>query len=203
MNVKAMRFGVQKMPNLVISFHFIRFKTTISTQDTFFPHLSVAVFWKISRRQRVRCQRKKTLICKFSLLHTGIQNPRAPSEHSGPASSRLSPAFPLPHLALLPPTSVSCFLICRDVLSLTPQLFLCIQQCHVELFKVSSTCKRMNPPELTRLRRGLLGERLLFLWSLRLERRPESWMDRTSGFTGPCLETEPRLLLWNQFKRLI
>lgn len=43
-------------------------------------------------------------------------------------------------------------------------------------------------PELTRLSRGLLGERLLFLWSLRLERRPDHWMDRTSGLRGPCLE---------------
>lgn len=47
-----------------------------------------------------------------------------------------------------------------------------------------------NPPELTRLKRGLLGERLLFLWSLRLERRPDHWMDNTSGFTGPCLESK-------------
>lgn len=53
---------------------------------------------------------------------------------------------------------------------------------------LSYTAERIEPPELTRLRRGLLGERLLFLWSLRLERRPDHWMDRTSGFTGPCLE---------------
>lgn len=50
--------------------------------------------------------------------------------------------------------------------------------------------KKKTPPELTRLKRGLLGERLLFLWSLRLERRPDHWMDNTSGFTGPCLESK-------------
>lgn len=46
-----------------------------------------------------------------------------------------------------------------------------------------------NPPELARLSRGLLGERLLFLWSLRLERRPDHWMDKPSGFRGPCLDS--------------
>lgn len=47
-------------------------------------------------------------------------------------------------------------------------------------------------PEETRLSRGLLGERLLFLWSLRLERRPDHWMVRTSGLRGPCLEEAQR-----------
>ncbi len=58
-----------------------------------------------------------------------------------------------------------------------------------ELYK-TQTAEHIKPPELTRLRRGLLGERLLFLWSLRLERRPDHWMDKTSGFNGPCLESK-------------
>lgn len=49
---------------------------------------------------------------------------------------------------------------------------------------------RITVPELMRLRSGLLGERLLFLWSLRLERRPDHWIDKTSGFNGPCLKSE-------------
>lgn len=53
-----------------------------------------------------------------------------------------------------------------------------------------SPSRAVELPELTRLRSGLLGERLLFLWSLRLERRPDSWMVRTSGFSGPCLQTK-------------
>jgi hypothetical protein len=48
-------------------------------------------------------------------------------------------------------------------------------------------------PGLLTLNCGLLGEKLLCLWTRRLDRFPGHWMDRTSGLDGPCLKQEPAL----------
>lgn len=37
---------------------------------------------------------------------------------------------------------------------------------------------------------GLLGEKLLCLWTRRLDRFPGHWINRTSGLVGPCLEQQ-------------
>lgn len=49
---------------------------------------------------------------------------------------------------------------------------------------------RASLPGAQALNWGLLGEKLLCLWTRRFDRFPGHWISRTSGLVGPCLERQ-------------
>lgn len=88
-----------------------------------------------------------------------------------------------PHFLMLGPSSVS-------------QVFGKREAFQASVFNLSTWWGRASKsalPGLLTLNCGLLGEKLLCLWTRRLDRFPGHWMDKTSGLDGPCLKQESTL----------